>query len=262
MIDESLITFPIFDQFNELICAFSTRCGGHSEGIFSSLNMGNIKYDDPQIVKKNRNLFYSKLGLSEKLIALPVQVHSSNVKIISIPGSVPETDALITTEKGLFLGVLTADCLPVLIYAPSVQAVAVIHAGWRGIVQNILANTLNLLHKHLGVFSSDLYVAIGPGLQKECFEVRSDVFEQFPEDFLNPHEETSKRFLNLSGFVNQHLISQNVPAEQIYVNKDCTKCNLERYYSYRRDGEKSGRMLGIIGIRSGDCRLYNSFKIN
>jgi YfiH family protein len=250
MIDKSLITFPIFDQFNELICAFSTRYGGHSEGIFSSLNMGNIKYDDPQIVKKNRNLFYNKLDLSEKSIALPVQVHSSNVKIISIPGTVPETDALITTEKGLFLSVLTADCLPVFIYAPSNQAVAVIHAGWRGVVQNILEHTLDFLGKHLGAFSHDLYVAIGPGLQKECFEVRSDVFEQFPEDFLDTHEDSSKRFLNLSGFVNQLLISQNVPAEHIYVNNDCTKCNHEHFFSYRRDGVKAGRMMGIIGIRS------------
>jgi copper oxidase (laccase) domain-containing protein len=102
--------------------------------------------------------------------------------------------------------------------------------------------------ENLSASSSDLYVAIGPGLQKECFEVRSDVFSQFPEDSLGTHQDRAKRFLDLSGYLNQQLVSLNIPPKQISVSTDCTKCNSDQYYSYRRDGERSGRMLGIIGV--------------
>ncbi|MCK4754833.1 MAG: peptidoglycan editing factor PgeF [Calditrichia bacterium] len=250
MRDDRYITFQPFDQFEELICAFSTRRGGHSEGIFSSLNMGNIKHDDPLIVKNNRKLFFNKLGIIEEAVALPDQVHSANIKIISTPGIVPKTDALVTIEKGLFLGIQTADCFPVFIYDPEKKIVAIIHAGWRGVVQNILRKTTDLMIKSFGLLSSDLYVAIGPGLQKECFEVRADVFKHFPEEFLDMHQDTSKRYLNLSGYRKHLIISLDIPEEQIYASPDCTKCNHVQYFSYRRDRKLSGRMLGIIGLRA------------
>ena len=109
---------------------------------------------------------------------------------------------------------------------------------------------LDILFEHHKARSSDLFVAIGPGLQRECFEVRSDVFNQFPKEFLDKHPDKSKRLLNLSAYVYQQIISKGVLAEHIHRNTDCTKCNQEKYYSYRRDGEKSGRMMGIIGINS------------
>jgi len=249
MKDKSYITFPIFDQFEELCCAFSTRIGGHSNGTFASLNMGNLKFDNPSLVRENRRLFYNKLDISPKTVALPDQIHSTNINIISSPGIIPKTDALISTKRGLYLGIQTADCLPVFIYAPRNRAVAIIHAGWRGVTQNIITKTLEVILKQLDINSADLYVAIGPGLQAECFEVRSDVYRQFPEEFLNKHHDTSKRLLNLSGYVNQQLISMGIPEKQIYRHGDCTKCNYNHYFSFRRDGEKSGRMMGIIGIR-------------
>jgi len=249
MIDDSYITFQLFEQFKDLICAFSTRRGGYSTGIFSSLNMGNIKEDNMTTVMKNRRLFYNKLGIPENAVALPDQVHSTNVERVSSAGIIPKTDALVTSTKGLFLGVQTADCFPVFIYSPDKKIIGIVHAGWKGAIQNILIKTIESLIKNLVIVPSDLYVVIGPGLQMECFEVRSDVFKQFPETFLGTHPDTAKRFLDLSGFLNQQLISINIPAEQICQTHDCTKCNLEMYYSYRRNGEKSGRMLGIIGMR-------------
>jgi YfiH family protein len=249
MKDESYITFPIFDQFRELCCAFSTRLGGHSKGVFASSNMGNLQLDNPQLVKKNRKLFLNKLDIDPKMLALPDQIHSSNIRIISKPGKILKTDALISTEKGVYLGVQTADCLPIFIYAPRMGIVAIVHAGWRGVVQNIITKTLDVLLNQPGAIAADFFVAIGPGLQKECFEVRSDVHNQFPEKFLNRHHDTSKRLLNLSGYVNQQFLSMDIPEKQIYVHRDCTKCNRGHYYSFRRDGKKSGRMMGIIGLR-------------
>jgi YfiH family protein len=249
MTDESYITFPIFDQFIELTCAFSTRCGGYSEGPFTSLNMGNIKFDDPILVGKNRSLFFEKVGITKEIVALPDQVHSATIRNISSAGIIPTTDALITTKKGLYIGVQTADCFPVFIYAPKIRSIAVIHAGWRGAVQNIVFKTLDLLIGQLGTNSTDLYVAIGPGLQSECFEVRSDVYQQFPANHLITHQDTTKRYLNLSGYLIQQIRSRNIPKNQIYADRNCTKCNQEQFFSFRRDGEKSGRMMGIIGMR-------------
>ena len=249
MSDDSYITFQLFEKFEELIYAFSTRRGGYSKGLFSSLNMGNIKYDDLTTVMKNRRLFYKKLGIVENAVALPDQIHSANVEIVSSTGIISKTDALVTSTRGLFLGVQTADCFPVFLYVPEKQIIGIVHAGWKGAVQNILTKTINIMVENLGVLPTELYVAIGPGLQKECFEIRSDVFEQFPEKFLDFHPDALKRYLNLSGYLKQQLISLKIPPEQIYVSRDCTKCNHEKFFSYRRDGEKSGRMMGIIGIR-------------
>jgi YfiH family protein len=248
MTNKSYITFPIFDQFNELTCAFSTRIGGFSEGPFASFNMGNIKFDDPKLITKNRNLFFDIIGINKKWVALPDQIHSANIKTIYRPGIVPKTDALISKEKGLFIGVQTADCFPIFIYAPRISTIAIIHAGWRGVVQNIVIKALQPLLEQPGSKTSDLYVAIGPGLQSDCFEVRSDVYKQFPDNFLKPHPDTSKKYLDLSGLLVQQFLSLNIPSEHIYQTDDCTKCNQERYFSFRRDGEMTGRMMGIIGI--------------
>jgi len=249
MSDDSYITFQIFGQFEELVCGFSTRSGGYSKGKFSSLNMGNIKSDNRTDVMNNRRLFFKKLGIEEDTVALPDQIHSTNISVVSSSGNIPNTDALVTSKAGLFLGIQTADCFPVFIYCPVKKIAGIIHAGWKGAAQDILINSINLLIKNLGVSSLDLFVSIGPGLQKECFEVRSDVYEKFPLEFLESHEDSSKRYLNLSGFLKHQLISMNIPAEQIYLSLDCTKCNHEKYFSYRRDGVRSGRMLGLIGVR-------------
>jgi len=250
MADTSFNTFQIFDQFEELVCAFSTRRGGYSQGVFSSLNMGNIKNDNFDNVINNRRLFYSKLGVQESSVSLPDQIHSTNIEIVSSAGIIPKTDALVTTVGGLYLGIQTADCFPVFLYAHKKKIIGIVHAGWKGAAKNILTKTIDLMIKNLEVSLSELFVVIGPGLQKECFEVRSDVYNQFPDQFLNSHQDASKRYLNLSGYLREALLSQSIPPEQIFVSTDCTKCNQEKYYSYRRDGEKSGRMMGIIGMRS------------
>ena len=250
MINDSYQTFPIFDQFDEITCAFSSRRGGFSEGAFRSLNMGNMKFDDPATIYRNRSLFLENLDINQTAVAFPGQIHSATVKIISKAGEIPKTDSLITLEKDLFLGILTADCFPVFIYNPRLQLVAAIHAGWRGVLQNIITKTLDLIMKQPAAHASDIYAAIGPGLQKECFEVRSDVYNYFPDEYLDSHPDSSKRYLDMSAYIMHQLESMNIPNEQIFNSRNCTKCNYRDYFSHRRDGEKTGRMLGIIGMRN------------
>ena len=182
-------------------------------------------------------------------MVFPGQIHSANVRNVSTPGIVPNTDALITQIRGLFLSIQTADCFPIFLYAPEKKVVGVIHAGWRGAKKGIVSKTLHMMHRSIGVKLSDVHVAIGPGIQKECFEVQADVFKRFPEKYLFPHVDNAKRYLNLCGFLKDELITNSVPPDQIYVTNDCTKCRNDLYYSYRLEGHKSGRMVGVIGLR-------------
>ena len=138
MSDNSYFTFQIFEPFEELVCAFSTRQGGYSTGKFSSFNMGNFKKDDRITVMDNRRLYYKKLGIVEDNVALPGQIHSANIELVSSPGNVPNTDALFSSKTGLFLGIQTADCFPVFIYCPEKKITGIIHAGWKGAIQNII----------------------------------------------------------------------------------------------------------------------------
>ncbi|KON28431.1 hypothetical protein AC481_01650 [miscellaneous Crenarchaeota group archaeon SMTZ-80] len=249
MYDQSYLNFQIFKEYSELLCAFSTRKGGFSSGNFSSLNLGINTGDSPGLVHKNRKLFYKKLNISEVNIAYPSQTHSSNAKIVEKPGIYADTDGLICMKRNIFLTIQTADCFPVFLYAWRERLVALIHVGWRGALHGILDVTLSSIEEDINVNLSFVKIAIGPGLGPECFEVQEDVYSQFPEKYLLKHKNNLKRYLDLKRFIYEKLLQRNVSAKKIYVDKACTKCNKDFFYSYRRDGHHSGRMMGIIGLK-------------
>ena len=178
------ITFRIFESFSELLCVFSTRVGGYSRGLFKGQNLGNKKFDQNKLVDKNRQEFFNHFGITETAVAIPEQIHSSGITFVSSAGIIPQTDALITPTPNVFLVVQTADCFPVFIYDPVQKTCAIIHAGWRGAIQNIITETLKKLETFHKSKKSDIYVAVGPGLQQECFEVREDVYRLFPQQYL------------------------------------------------------------------------------
>jgi YfiH family protein len=250
MAPPSFITFSIFQQFPHLICAFSTRYGGESTGIYAAQNMGLNTGDDRQIVTNNRRRFFETVSIPEKQIAFNDQIHSSNVHIAIQPGIYRESDGLMTREKNLFLAVQTADCFPVFLFSSRDQMAAVIHAGWRGTKAGIVATTCDNILSAFHIQPENLYVAIGPGIQKECFEVGLDVSQYYPDQFLSVHTDPEKRYLDLAGFIKRTLIEHGIPDRQIEDRGICTVCDRDRFYSFRRDKQKSGRMIGIIGMRS------------
>lgn len=248
MNNPSYISFPFFDKFPEILCAFSTRNGGFSQNIYSSLNMGLNTGDDRDIILKNRHSFFENLGINAKHIAFQGQIHSANVKSVSKGGNYQNTDALFTTVSGIFLSVQTADCIPIFIYSPDQHAIAVIHAGWRGALSGVLKNSLTLFESDKKDNLKNLYVAFGPALQKTCFEIKEDVYSKVPEKFLLIHKEENRRYLDLQSCLKTQLTENGVVSENIFINKTCTHCDSERFYSYRRDRNNSGRMMGIIGL--------------
>ncbi len=248
MVYQSYITFKVFENIDKLRCGFSTRNGGVSTGSFTSMNLGNFLNDNPQNIKINRIRFYKQTGVPEEQMAIPDQIHSARVILANSPGIFPQTDGLITRTAGLFLAIQTADCFPVFFAVPKHKTVALIHAGWRGVADGILTNTLSYLIRDLSFSAGDMFCAIGPGLQKECFEVHADVFEKFEKKYHLPHPDQAKRFIDLSTHIYDQLLAAGIPDKQIENSTECTHCMSDTYFSYRRDGAKSGRMMGIIGF--------------
>jgi YfiH family protein len=248
--EEPFITFDIFNPYKNVVCVFSTRIGGISKGIFSSQNLGNIQNDNPKHVELNRLNFFNKIDVDPSQVAIPGQIHSTNVELVTSAGLKKNTDALITNQVNLYLAIQTADCFPLFLYEPESQIIGIIHAGWRGALNGIVGKTLNLMKNKFGSNPEKILVSVGPGLQKECFEIREDVFSRFPNSFCLTHPEPDKRYLDLQKYIKETLVISGIRRQNIEINTNCTKCLKQLYYSFRRDGGKSGRMMGILGIRN------------
>ena len=242
--------FHIFSNFSNIICAFSTRLGGKSSDYNPDQGTRLKTGDKRQILTESRRRFLKEFGILTEQVALTDQIHSRNVSIADKPGIYPHSDALATSKGNIFLVIQTADCFPIFIFDPQTQVVAAIHAGWRGVKSGILQTVIGKLRSRYDLRTANLLVAIGPGLQKECFEVRSDVSKYFPDNYLAIHPDPNKKYLDLSGYIINRMVDLGIPEYQIQNQGDCTKCRTDLYYSYRRDKEQSGRMIGLIGMRS------------
>jgi len=250
MKNKSFITFPIFEKFPEIFCTFSTRIGGFSKNKYSTMNMGLTSGDNIDTVRKNHKHLFDSLGIDEKKLAIPKQIHSAFVKKVNKPGIYNDTDGLFTDNQEIILSLQTADCLPVFLYEPESKIIAILHAGWQGSAKGIILKALGKLEIDFEIQTDKLRVALGPGIQSSCFELREDVFSKFPAEFLYKHDDLGKRYLDLQSFVKNQFISRGVIESNIFVDSTCTHCENKKYYSYRRDKNHSGRMMGIISFRN------------
>jgi len=168
------------------------------------------------------------------------QIHSNLVLRANQPGLVGEGDALITNSPCLTISIRTADCYPVLLADTRNRAVAAIHAGWRGTAAQIVVNTLESMQREFGTLPSDIFAAIGPGISVCCYEVGDDVSREFGFD--------GKTHLDLASENGKQLEAAGVPPQNIEALGICTFCDAERFFSYRREKEKAGRMTSFIRI--------------
>jgi YfiH family protein len=176
------------------------------------------------------------------------QVHGSKVLTITTPGFAGEGDALVTQTPGLLLGIKTADCLPVLLVDMNRRLVSAVHAGWRGTAQNIVRAALQEMALVSGTNPIDVLVAMGPAIQKCCFEVSPEVARVFSEFDPVLADCTGKQNLDLQAINAWQLERMGVPATQILRNELCTVCQVKRFWSFRREQEKAGRMWSVVGI--------------
>ncbi len=235
----SQITFlhsEALDRVPRIAHAFSTRRAERNEFTLGAAS-GN------PVVQMNRIRFLSAIGTAGWPLLKLKQTHSAIVSDMesTLAATEPvEADAAVTRLQGAVLGIQTADCVPILVADSKARAVAAIHAGWRGTAARIAESTVSRLLSNFGLDPKDLIVSIGPHIGVCCYEVGEEVVEAIgdPAAF-ERREEWPRAHLNLG-----------LRDQQIEISSLCTQCREDLFYSYRRDGEKAGRMLSVIGIVS------------
>jgi len=178
------------------------------------------------------------------------QVHGATVLRAPWDGT-PEGDAAVAGEPGLLLGIETADCLPVLIVDPGRRVAGAAHAGWRGTAASVAAKTIEALVAE-GSRPEDLLVALGPGIGPCCYEVGDELraaFRPAAEPFFRPGPR-GRPHLDVRALNVQQLCESGVPSARIHSVDECTSCRADLYYSYRRDGRSTGRMISFVGWTS------------
>ncbi len=226
----------------------STRSGGVSKGNFSSLNLGLKTNDDAKNVKENRIIFFDHFSIEKKMLVFPQQIHADRVELVDRPGTMNNCDALISSSPEVVLTIQTADCFPLFVYDPVKHVCAIIHSGWRGTAKNISAKTISKMQDIFECKISNLLIAIGAGIQQKNYQVDSTTARNFSSKYLL-HDEKGYYKLSIQDVIIDQLLEMGVRKENIEVDRTCTFEAKEKYFSYRRDGVNSGRMMGFIGLK-------------
>jgi YfiH family protein len=171
------------------------------------------------------------------------QIHSNITVYADRSGCLAEGDALLSDSPGLFAGVKTADCLPILLVDERHRVVAAVHAGWRGTVTGVALSTLKAMAARWGTQPGDLHAAIGPGIGPCCFEVGPEVAIQFGEPF-------QRTRIDLEQANRRQLVEAGLAPDRIYTLGLCTFCRGDQFHSFRRDREKAGRMISVAGVKT------------
>ena len=251
----SLEQSEVLLKFDNLVHGFTTREGGVSCGEYKSLSMSPWRGDDIECVHKNEEILCENLALDINNLTATKQEHTDVVEIIDETriGYGIKTlwnkgvDACITTLKNVPLLCYSADCVPVLLYAKDIGAVAAIHAGWRGTESEIVRKTVEKLME-MGASTDEIYGAIGPCIHQCCYEVSIDVAERFDEKYREKVSE-EKFMLDLAERNRDLIIGCGVRRENISVSEYCTRCNNELFFSHRAQMGKSGTLCGVICMR-------------
>jgi YfiH family protein len=257
----SFVTCAPLDQDAGVLHAFSTRVGGESMEPFTGLNLGLGSGDERARVQRNRGRFAQVVGFSvERLVTLR-QVHGNRVIVFKEGDDAAAVrgmpaDALITSCPGTPIAVITADCFPVVLAASTVPAIAIIHAGRRGTAEGVVPLALECLCDQYSIQPRAVSVAIGPGIGGCCYEVD----EHSAGPFLRHYHETDgvfrpshpgHLFLDLQRAILCQVEAAGVPADRTWAANLCTACHPGWFYSYRREGARSGRMLNAAMLTAG-----------
>jgi len=251
-----LVTSPLLGSVSGLHHAFTTRVGGVSRGPFATLNLGLATSDDDDLVTENHRILAAHFGRPPEAMFGARQVHGTGVvrvgdEDISRDVGAKTGDILITARSGALVLVRVADCLPILLVDPDHRTVGAVHAGWRGTLAKALPAAVQAMAENFGTEAAQLLIAIGPGISVKNYEVGSGVAALFENQVRLEKGEVEERGdsvrLNLAAINARMAREAGVRSERIWVSKACTFAEAEKFFSYRRDGKRSGRMVGCIG---------------
>ena len=250
--DKRMLVYGILKPYTNISCFSTTRHGGCGEGAYATFNCTHYCGDCPEKVKANLEILAASLPKRPRVFVIPRQTHTTNVRVIAdVPteAELHDVDAVVTPLRDFCLCVSTADCVPVLLYDKVRNVVAAIHAGWRGTVGRIVEKTLETMASHYGTEGKDVIACIGPSISLESFEVGDEVYAAFQEagfDMSRIAKRYEKWHLDLWEANRLQLLAQGVLPENIEVSGICTYQNHGDFFSARRLGIQSGRILSGI----------------
>jgi polyphenol oxidase len=245
--DNSLVLYKLLKQFGNVMAFTTTR------QTFPENNAPRFTGSFNRNAGANRKKLASLLGIHSKQLVFPRQTHTSCVaEIYGLPEEeLEETDALVTNQPGICLCVQTADCVPILLFDPKQNAVAAIHAGWRGTVKKITREAIQKMQTSFHSSMEEIHAVIGPSIGPEVYEVGDEVAEAVQKNIPNAektiHKNASGKFhFNLWEANRQILLDCGLVSENIEILSECTFQQTEKYYSARRDGIETGRLVSGI----------------
>ncbi len=238
---------------------FTTRNGGVSRPPYHSLNLGFGTDDQLASVEGNRSTLARSFNLSPHQLLTVKQVHGNDILLIDEENPdlshflTIEADAIITNQPDIMLGVLTADCIPILIWHPTQQIGAVIHAGWRGAANGLIQKVISAISSNFKISTDDLFAAIGPGIGAHKYEVDRPVREKFRQgtgfwDEISEETSLGHWQLDIPLSCQLQLEQAGLKQQNIDVSDQCTCCHAELFFSHRRDEGVTGRQLAFIKL--------------
>ena len=256
------LSFPALEETGMVTHAFSTRMGGVSEGPYATMNFSFTRGDDPKAVKENYRRMANALNVDMERMVVTWQTHTTNVRLVSerdfgkgviTDRDYRDVDGLITNIPGVTLVTFFADCVPLYFVDTKKRVIGLSHSGWRGTVNRMGAETIRRMTEVFGTNPADVVACIGPSICQECYEVGSEVIEQFQTAFDEKHYDNlfyekpnGKYQLNLWEANRIVLSEAGIPESQISVTDICTYCNPDLLHSHRRCAEKRGNLCAFL----------------
>jgi YfiH family protein len=261
------LSFPVLSEIPFIKHGFSTKLGGVSKGIFSTMNLSThvgAYQDEPENVIENYKRISQSMGIDPNTIVLSKQVHKTDIMLVNKedcgkglfrPRDYDEIDGLITNTPGVTLVTSYADCVPLFFVDPIKKAIDLTHSGWRGTVAKIGWNTVKKMKEYFQSDSKDIIAVIGPSICMECFEIGEEVAIVFIKAFHlekeNPilyRKENGKYQCDLWAANYQVLIEAGLKPENIHISGVCTSCNSELLFSHRKTQGKRGSLAAFLMI--------------
>ncbi|MCI8593021.1 MAG: peptidoglycan editing factor PgeF [Lachnospiraceae bacterium] len=260
------LTYPQIDACGLVRHGFTTRLGGVSEGIWSSMNLSFTRGDKAEHVQENYRRIADAVGFPVEKIVCSDQTHTTNVEAVTAgrcgegvlrPRTWSDVDGMVTNVPGVVLATFYADCVPLYFVDPVHRAVGLSHSGWRGTVGQIGAVTLRKMHDEYGTDPADVLAAVGPSICQDCYEVSADVAEQFcgaygreywPRLFYEKPD--GKYQLDLWEACRITLLDAGIRPEHLSMPNLCTCCNPELLFSHRASKGKRGNLAAFLMLEN------------
>lgn len=239
------LEFDLLEPYSHLAHGVFLRHGGVSQGAAASLNVGSGTSDLPDHYKANRELVREALHVP--VLIFPHQTHGTGIERVTSKNhqKTLQADGIFTTEKNVALGVTHADCQAAIFYDPVHEAIGVVHAGWRGLVQNIYARMLEAMQRDVGTQPQNIIVCIAPSLCPDHSEFKN-YKQEFPQDFWN--FQTKPTYFDLWKIARKQLNALGILDKNIEITEMCTFCNPKDCFSHRREKD-TGRHGTVVALK-------------